>query len=84
MNPALNKLLKLARKASSPAARTPGRAGKDGFLENATKLAQESLYGEIFGFYCNTPGLLLETDNKINHVIKVIGCLHCGALSINL
>jgi hypothetical protein len=73
MDWALNRLLKPSKKASSPVARTPGRAGKDGFLVNATYLAQESLYGEIFGFYCNTPGLLLESDNKNNHVIKAIG-----------
>jgi hypothetical protein len=49
MDLALNRLLKPAKKASSPVARTPGRAGKDGFLVNATYLAQGSLYGGIFG-----------------------------------
>ena len=64
MDLALNRLLKLAKKASSPVARTPGRAGKDGFLENATYLAQGSLYGGIFRVYCNTLSVLLEADNK--------------------
>jgi hypothetical protein len=61
---ALNRLLKPAKKASSPVARTPGRAGKDGFYENATKLAQGSLYGGMFGFHCNTLSLLLKSDYK--------------------
>lgn len=70
MGLALNRLLKPAKKASSPVARTPGRAGKDGFLDNATYLAQGSLYGGIFGIQYNTRSVLLELDNTNNRVIK--------------
>lgn len=63
MDWALNRLLKSAKKASSPVARTPGRAGKDGFFENATYLAQGSLYGEMFKIKCNTLSVLLERLN---------------------
>jgi hypothetical protein len=60
MDLALNRLLKPAKKASSPVARTPGRAGKNGFLENATYLAQGSIYRGMFGIYYNTLSVLLE------------------------
>jgi hypothetical protein len=84
MDLALNRLLKSAKKASSPVARTPGRAGKDGFLENATYLAQGSLYGGIFRVYCNTLSVLLESDNKNNRVIKSHRQLHLdGYLALN-
>jgi len=72
MDLALNRLLKPAKKASSPVARTPGRAGKDGFLENATYLAQGYLYGGIFGVYSNTLSVLLVSDNKIIVLLKAI------------
>jgi hypothetical protein len=71
MDLALNRLLKPAKKASSPVARTPGRAGKDGFLENATYLAPGSFYGGIFEVHCNTLSVLLGkevTDKNLNGV----------------
>jgi hypothetical protein len=84
MDLALNRLLKPTKKASSPVARTPVRAGKDGFLVNATYLAQGSLYEGIFGVYCNTLSVLLELDNKNNRVIKSHRQLHLdGYLASN-
>ena len=45
-------------------------------MENATYLAQGSLYGGIFRVYCNTLSVLLESDNKNNRIIKSHRQLH--------
>lgn len=73
MDLALYRLLKPAKKASSPVARTQGRAGKDGFLENATYLTQGSLYGGVFEVLYNTFSVLLEPDINIIVLLKAIG-----------